>query len=76
MQKKLHFISCQTIQGTHLLPVITMDKMEIRQKSVIEIQMPQIGIGIMQETDYQMIVNAQSIGGAKYGCRDNKYTTV
>ena len=76
MQKKLHFISCQTIQGTHLLPVITMDKMEIRQKSVIEIQMPQIGIGVMQETDYQMIVNAQSIGGAKYGCRDNKYTTV
>ena len=76
MQKKLHFISCQTIQGTHLLPVITMDKMEIRQKSVIEIQMPHIGIGIMQETDYQMIVNAQSIGGAKYGCRDNKYTTV
>lgn len=75
-QKKLHFISCQTIQGTHLLPVITMDKMEIRQKSVIEIQMPQIGIGVMQETDYQMIVNAQSIGGAKYGCRDNKYTTV
>ena len=76
MQKKLHFISCQTIQGTHLLPVITMDKMEIRQKSVIEIQMPQIGIGVMQETDYQMIVNAQSIGGTKYGCRDNKYTTV
>ena len=50
--------------------------MEIIQKSVIEIQMPQIGIGVMEETDYQMIVNAQSIGGTKYGCRDNKYTTV
>ena len=76
MQKKLHYIPCQTIQGTHLLPVVTMEKMEIIQKSIIEIQMPQIGIGIMEETDYQMIVNAQSIGGTKYGCRDNKYTTV
>ena len=76
MKKKLHYIPCQTIQGTHLLPVVTMEKMEIIQKSIIEIQMPQIGIGIMEETDYQMIVNAQSIGGTKYGCRDNKYTTV
>lgn len=76
IQKKLHYIPCQTIQGTHLLPVVTMEKMEIIQKSIIEIQMPQIGIGIMEETDYQMIVNAQSIGGTKYGCRDNKYTTV
>lgn len=76
MKKKLHYIPCQTIQGTHLLPVVTMEKMEIIQKSIIEIQVPQIGIGIMEETDYQMIVNAQSIGGTKYGCRDNKYTTV
>ena len=76
MKKKLHYVPCQTIQGTHLLPVVTMEKMEIIQKSIIEIQMPQIGIGIMEETDYQMIVNAQSIGGTKYGCRDNKYTTV
>ena len=76
MKKKLHYIPCQTIQGTHLLPVVTMEKMEIIQKSIIEIQMPQIGIGIMEETDYQIIVNAQSIGGTKYGCRDNKYTTV
>ena len=80
VEKKIHYIPCQTIQGTYLLPVMTMEKMEIKGSGTIEIQKPQIGISIVEKLsehkDYQMIVNAQSIGGSKNGCRNNEHTTV
>ena len=80
VEKKIHYISCQTIQGTHLLPVVTMEKMRIEQKNKTEIQKPRIGISMMEKLseyqDYQMIVNVQSMGGNKYGCRDNEHTAV
>lgn len=80
IRKQIHYIPCQTIQGTYLLPVMTMEKMEIKRSGTIEIQKPRIGISIMEELsehkDYQMIINAQNIGGRKHGCRNNEHTTV
>ncbi len=77
--KKIHYLPCRTIQGTSLMPVVTMERLEVECGSVMEIERPRIGISIEELSefqDYRMIVNAQSIGGSKHGCRDNEHTTI
>ena len=80
VERKMHYISCQTIQGTHLIPVVTMEKMRIEQGTKTERKNPRIGISMMEKLseyqDYQMIVNVQSMGGNKNGCRENEHTAV
>lgn len=65
--KKIRYIPFRTVDGEGVIPVLRAEKMCIYLSEEQWVTRPVIGIGrqVMQEEEYQMILNPDIIGGAR-----------
>lgn len=79
MEEKFRYITCRTIIGESLIPIVRIKKMVIHTEPEKEIMKPLIGIcavPISERHLYQMILNSDILGGTNHVSKNNSTTTI
>ena len=78
-EEKFRYITCRTVAGESLMPVVRIRKMIVYTEQKREILKPLIGIcaePVSERHLYQMILNPDILGGAKNVNKNSSITTV
>lgn len=76
-QEKFRFITYKTIAGVNVMPIVRVEKMIIHLQSEHLVISPLLGIcaePVSERQNYQMILNSDILGGAKYVSKTSNHT--